>query len=109
MLSHPEDDEVGIHLRHCVRRHRDAALDQHLEPQAKALRVERFVEPGLPRAPEVEIADRGQLAWGGEDQQLAARLEPAVLHHPMQHVRRQLRNNPGELRRVQQPVQQRRG
>ena len=106
MLSERRDHEIGVDLRELPRRDVGAGFQQHFEPHAEAVGVEMLVNPWPIGAPQVEIEDTRQPVGRGQRDELAARLEPARLNDPVQHLGLQPRNDVREVRRVQNAIEQ---
>ena len=82
--------------------HRVSGVHQHFEPFAEAIDIELFVASRLRVAPQIELEQRGELRGRGGRDELAARIESAVLNEPMQSLRREVRDDPREGCRVQE-------
>lgn len=82
--------------------HRVAGVHKHFEPFAEAIDIELFVASGWRVAPQIEVEQGGELRGRGRRDELAARLESAVLNELMQRLRREVRDDPREEWRVQE-------
>ena len=82
--------------------HRVSGVHQHFEPFAEAIDIELFVASRLRVAPQIELEQRGELRGRGGRDELAARIESAVLNEPMQRLRREVRDDPREGCRVEE-------
>ena len=107
MLRESRDRQVEIHAGKCVRRDSRARFHQHFEPETEAIGVEQIVQTRLGRAPQIEIEDRRQLTGCRQRHELAAILESAVLYDAVQQFRGQARDDVREVRRVENPHEQR--
>jgi hypothetical protein len=99
-------DEIGVEPGDGPRRHVEALLHQHLDPHAEPIGVELLVEAGGRAPPQVEIEDARDLRRRRQRDELAAVLEPAALDHAVQQLGRQPWHDLGELRRVQDAIEQ---
>ena len=99
-------DEIGVEPGDGPRRHVGALLHQHLDPHAEPIGVELLVEAGVRAPPQVEIEDARDLRRRRQRDELAAVLEPAALDDAVQQLGRQPRHDLGELRRVQDAIEQ---
>ena len=99
-------DEIGVEPGDGPRRHVGALLHQHLDPHAEPIGVELLVEAGGRAPPQVEIEDARDLRRRRQRDDLAAVLEPAALDDAVQQLGRQPRHDLGELRCLQDAIEQ---
>ncbi len=107
--ANARDRQVDVDAGEFLRRDGGARFHHHFEPETEAIGVELLVQAWLGRAPQVEVEDRRQLAGCRQRHELAAILESAVLDDAVQHLRWQSRDDVREVRRVQNPIEQRAG
>ena len=106
MLRETGRDEIGVEPGDGPRRHVGALLHQHLDPHAEPIRVELLVEARVRAPPQIEIEDARDLRRRRQGDELAAVLEPAALDDAVQQLGRQPRHDLGELRRIQDAIEQ---
>jgi hypothetical protein len=106
VLREPGRDEVDVEGCERPSGDIDALLGQHLEPHAEPLGVELLVEVGVGPAPQIQIEDVRHLDRRGQRQQRAAGFEPAAIDHAMERIGRQSRHDRGDVRRVEQSIEQ---
>ncbi len=99
------DHEIEVHLDELLRRRSDVHLDQDLEPQAEAARVEVFFLAGPAASPQVVVEHAHQLLGGGECQDLATVLEPAGTDELVQERGLETRDELGEVGSVQEAIE----
>lgn len=107
MLREPRDRQIDIHFGEFLRRDSGARLHHHFKPEAEAVGDELLVQAWSGRKPQVEIEESCQLAGCRERHELAAILESAVLNDAVKHVGWQLRDDMRQMRRFQNPIEQR--
>ena len=99
--------QTDVYAGECLRCDSGAGLHHHFEPQTEAIGVELLVQAWLGRAPQVEIEDRRQLAGCRQRNELPAILESAVLNDAVKNLWWQSRDDVREVRRSQNPIEQR--
>jgi hypothetical protein len=77
-------------------RHRVSGVHQHFEPFAEAIDIELFVASRLRGGATDRGRAGGELRGRGRRDELAARIESAVLNELMQRLRREVRDDPRE-------------
>ena len=82
--------------------HQVSGVHQHVEPFAEAIDIKLFVASRLRVAPQIEVEQGGELRRRRTRDELAARIESAVLNELMQRLRREVRDDPREEWRVQE-------
>src|SRR5262249_57928344 len=68
-----------------------SGVHQHFEPLAEAIDIEPFVASRLRGAPQIEVEQGRELRGRRRRDELAARIEAAVLNELMQRLRREVR------------------
>src|SRR5262249_59756629 len=79
-----------------------SGVHQHFEPFTEAIDIELIIASRLRVAPQVEVEQGSELRGRRRRDELAARIESAVLNELMQRLRREVRNYPSEDWRVQE-------
>ena len=97
-----DDHQVLVEGGDGACRHRVSGVHQHVEPFAEAIDIEPFVASRLRVAPQIEVEQGGELRGRRRRDELAARIESAVLNELMQRLRREVRDDPREEWRVQE-------
>ena len=85
--------------------HRLSGVHQHIQPFAEAIGIELFVASRASRlrmAPQIEVEEGRELRGRGRGDEVAARLEAAVLNELMQRLRCEVRDDPRQAWRVQE-------
>ena len=98
----PGNHEVFVQVRDDPRRDFHAGVHQQFEPVTEAIRVELLVSPWLSVAPQVEVEDRRQLLGCRRGDELSTGVESTASNQLMQRLRREMRHQPRELRRIEQ-------
>jgi hypothetical protein len=106
VLGEPCDHQLDLHLGKDPRRDTGARFQQHLEPDTEPIRVELFVQAGPASAPQIKIQDAGQLVRRRQRDQLAALCESIALNDAMKHLGAQSREHLGEMRHVENAIEQ---
>ena len=106
MLCERSDHQIDVHRREFLRRDTGARFHQHFEPHAETIGVEVLIEAWLSSTPQVEIEDTRQLVGCRQRHEFAAILESAALNDPVKQFDWQLRDHVGEMRRVQNAIEQ---
>ena len=102
VTAEADDHEVRVEGGDGACRHRVSGVHQHFEPFAEAIDIELFVASRLRVAPQIEVEQGGELRGRRGRDELAARIESAVLNELMQRLRREVRDDPREEWRVQE-------
>ena len=97
-----DDHQVLVEAGDGARGHRVSGVHQHLEPFTEAIDIELLVASRLRVAPQVEVEQGGELRGRRRRDELAARIESPEMNELMQRLRREVRDDPRQERRIQQ-------
>ena len=107
VLCQSSGHEAHIQARDRSRCNGRIHIDEHLEPYAEAIGIERLVQARTVGAPQIEIKYAFELVGCGQRDEFAALLESTRLNNLVKQSGLQLRDDLREMRRIQNALNQR--
>ena len=105
MMRESRDHQCHVETDELLRSGCGASLQQHVEPYAKPIGIEEFVDAWRATVPEIGVQNARKLRRRGEGHEFGGILEPTDLNDAVKNFRRKVRNGFRQVVCIQQAIE----